>query len=229
MIRSLGCPTPPSLLPSINFHLNQTQRLSSLSLLVSMTCSQSFESSTHRGSPSSPYLVSVGRVASERGLPTPFTGDIGPSRAGHQQIPIPRMQGARAAITPFDTFDLRGYAEGFPVIRDSETSLVPRLRPASWDSPSRVDGTYESRGSARPSSLAELRGDSSGEEDLPFGRRTLPPLPIHYDPRRLDFGTTPNTSSAPSRDLSPEGGDPPATNTVHPTSFHASHSDGGYR
>lgn len=219
---------PPSLPPSINFDLNQTPCLSSFSFLVLIHVLTPFESPAQRESPSSRYLVSAGHVVSERELATP-TNDIDLPRTSDQQTPIPRMQGARVGITPFDTSNRRGYAGGPPAIQDSGMPLVPRLRPASWGSPSRVNETSESRGLARPSSLTGLRGASSSEEDLPFGQRTLPPLPIHYDPRRLGFHTTPNTSSAPSRDFSPESGDMPATKIVLPTSFHTSHSDGGYR
>ena len=144
------------------------------------------------------------------------------------QVSIPRMQRAGPAITPFATPDPPGYTDRFLATPNPESPPVPRLRPASWGSPSHVDEAFESRWFTRSRSSAGFLEDSSGEEDLPFGRRTLPPLPIPYDLRRSDVRMTSNTSSAPSRDLSPDSGDPSAANPAS-TSFRTNYPEREYR
>ena len=142
---------------------------------------------------------------------------------------IPCAQRAGVAAVPFDTPNPRQYTGGFLATPNPGSPPIPRLRPASWGSPSQVDEAFESRWFARSRSSAGFREDSSGDEDLPFGRRTLPPLPIPYDPRRSDVRMTSNTSFAPSRDLSPDSGDLSAANSASSTSFHTNCPDREYR
>ena len=193
-------------------------------------CSPSLESSTHSGASSS-YLPSADHLSNSYGLPTLFSSDIHQPRVGDEQVPIPCAQRTGVAITPFDTPDPPRYTGGFLSTPNSGSPPppIPRLRPASWGSPSQVGGAFESRRLTRSRSSAGYRGDSSSEEDLPFGRRTLPPLPIPYDPWRLGVRTTPNPGSTPSRDLSSDSGDLSATNSVPSTFFHTNYPDRGYR
>ena len=185
-------------------------------------------SSTHSGASSSSYLASAGPIFNNHELPAPFPNDNHPPHM-NSQVLIPRVQRAEAAITPFDTPDPPRYTGGFLAIPNPASPPVPRLRPASWGSPSQMDGISESHRLTRSRSSANFREDSSSEEDLPFGRRTLPPLPILYDPWRSDLRMASNTSRAPSRDLSPDSGDLSTTNSVVSTSFHTNYSDRGYR
>ena len=180
------------------------------------------ESSTHSGA-SSPYLISNNYEVSTR-----LSSDIRRPCIDDERGPTPRVRRTGAAIIPFNTPDRPRYTGGFLAIPGLGGAPGPRLRPASWDSPSRVDGTLESPRLTRSRSSDDFRGDS-GDEDLPFGRRTLPPLPVPSDSWRSDFHTTPTASSTPSRDLSPDSGNLSATNSVLSTSFHTSYSDGGYR
>ena len=191
-------------------------------------CSPSLESSIHSRASSS-HLPPVSHILRGHGRPAFFYSNIHPPRIGGVQVPIPRAQRVGVAIAPFDTPDLQRYTDGFRAIPNPRTPPIPRLRPASWNSPSQMDEVFESHRFTRSRSSGDFRGDSSGEEDLPFGRRTLPPLPIPYDPWRFDVRATPNTSSAPPRDLSPDSGDLSTTNSVSSTSFHTNYPDGGYR
>ena len=101
---------------------------------------------------------------------------------------------------------------------------LPRLRPASWGSPSRMDEAFEGRQPTRSRSSSNLRGDSSGEDDrdLPFGGRTLPPLFTLNDPWRSDVRVVPNISSSPDHSPGSEGlsitNSPPSTYfpTIYP-------------
>ena len=198
-----------------------------MSLCVS-ACSLPFELSTHSGSSNS-NPAPVSHILSGYRRPAFPHSNIHPPHIGDVQVPIPRAQRAGVAVAPFDTPDLQRYADGFLAIPNPGTPPIPPLRPASWGSPSQVDEVFERRRLTRPRSSIDLRGDSSGDEDLPFGRRTLPPLPIPYDPWRWGIRATPNIGSTPPRDLSPDSGDLSTTNSVSSTSFHTNYTDGGYR
>lgn len=198
-----------------------------MSLCVS-ACSPPFESSTHSGASNS-NLPPVSRILSGYRRPASPHNNIHPPHIGNAQVPIPRAQRAGVAIAPFDTPDLQQYADGFLAIPNPGTPPIPPLRPASWGSPSQVEEVFERRRLTRSRSSNDFQGDSSGEEDLPFGRRTLPPLPIPYDPWRLGIRATPNIESTPPRDLSPDSGDLSTTNSVSSTSFHTNYTDGGYK
>jgi len=132
-------------------------------------------------------------------------------------------------ITPPHTPGPPQYTGGFLTALNSGSPPIPRLRPASWGSPSQVDEAFEGNRLTRSRSSIDFRGNWGGEEDLPFGKRTLPPLLVPYDPWRLGVRTTPNTSSTSSRDHSPDSGDMSATNSVPSTSFPNNYSNRGYR
>lgn len=198
-----------------------------MSLCLS-ACSLPLELSIHSGASGS-NLPPVSHIISGYRPPAFFHSNIHPPHIGNAQVPIPPAQRAGLAIAPFDTPDLQRYADGFLAIPNPRTPPIPPLRPASWGSPSQVDEVFERRQLTRSRSSDGFRGDSGGEEDLPFGRRTLPPLPIPYDPWRWGIRATPNIRSTPTRDLSPDSGDMSTTNSVSSTSFHTNYTDGGYR
>jgi len=139
------------------------------------------------GVPSSSHLSSADPTSNEWGPPTPSFNTTNPPRTSNEQVSFPRVQMAGVPITPF-------YPPGPP---------LPRLRPASWGSPSRMDGAFEGRRPTRSRSSTNLRGDSSGEDDrdLPFGGRTLPPLLALNDPWCSGVRVVPNVN--PSPDHSP--------------------------
>lgn len=188
--------------------------------------SPSLESSTPSGA-SSCHLPSAAHISNSYGPPTLFSNGIHP-RIDYERVAIPCAQRAGVATVPFDTPNPRQHTGRFLATPNPGSPPTPRLRPASWGSPSHVDEAFESRWFTRSRSSAGFLEDSSGEEDLPFGRRTLPPLPIPYDLRRSDVRMTSNTSSAPSRDLSPDSGDPSAANPAS-TSFRTNYPEREYR
>lgn len=132
-------------------------------------------------------------------------------------------------IYPSDSQGSPLYTSGFFTDLGTPGSLpIPRLRPASWDSSPQVDEAFESRRSTRRPSV-DFRGSSSGEEeDLPFGGRTLPPLPILNDPWYSGGQTAPNIIST-FRDHSPDNEDLSATNSLHSTSSPTDNPDKEYR
>ncbi|KAF9642228.1 hypothetical protein BDM02DRAFT_3193650 [Thelephora ganbajun] len=189
-----------------------------------------FRSQSNHGSrTSASYLVSAGPIPNNYELPPPFSSSIHPPRINDEQVLPSRVQRAGVPITPLHTPGSLRYTGGLLTIPNPGSTPVPRLRPDSWVSPSQVDETFESHRLTRSRSSVDLRGDPSGEEDLPFGRRTLPPLLASYDPWSLSLSTTPNADSGSSRDHSPDNGDPSMANSVSSASFPDNYWDGKYR
>lgn len=221
---------------STSQYRSQSNSDSGSDIVPAFSCASAYlpspESSTHGGASGSSHFASTGPttglISNNHELPTSFPNvNRLPRTSG--QVSNPRIQRAGAAITLFDAPDPLRYAGGFLATPNTGSPPVPRLRPASWGSPSQTDGAPDSHRLTRSRSSADFREDSSDEEDLPFGRRTLPPLPIPYDPRRSGFRTAPSTNPTPSRDISPDSEDLSATNSVFSTSFPSNHSEGGYR
>lgn len=173
----------------------------------------------HSSASSSAYLSSAGPIPNNHEPPTLLPSYIHPPRISDERIPIPRVERGGVAIMPVHMQARPQYTGRFITTLNSRSPPIPRLRPASWGLPSQADGGLESRRLTRSRSSADLRGDSSGEEDLPFGNRTLPPLPISCNPWYSVVRTAPNTSSTPSRDLPLDSGDLSATDSVPSTSF----------
>jgi len=180
----------------------------------------------HSGASSSPYFVPAG-TSNNYEPPTPFSGNIHPPHVSGERAPFPLVQREGIPIAPPYTPGTPRYTGGFFTTLNSGSPPVPRLRPASWGSPSQVDEAFEGNRLTRSRSTVDFRGN--GEEDLPFGGGTLPPLLVPDDPWRLSVRTTPNTSSASSRGHSPESGDLSTTNSVPSTSFPTNYLDRGYR
>jgi len=196
---------PPSLSISIKLWLQVCRRSCALTPIVVLTI---LRPPVDSGAPSSSHLVSPGPTSNEWGPPTPSPNTTHPPRTSGEQVSFPRVRMAGVPITPF-------YPPGPP---------LPRLRPASWGSPSRTDGQP-----TRSRSSADLRGNSSGEDDraLPFGGRTLPPLLIINDPWRSGVRAVPNINSSPDRSPGSEG----LSITSSPPSayFPTNYPDRGYR
>jgi hypothetical protein len=198
-----------------------------VSLCIS-SFSSGLESSTHSGASDSSCIISAS-VSNNYEPLTPFSGDIHPPRVSGERVPFPRAQREGMPSTPPHTPGPPRYTGGFFTVLNSGSPPVPRLRPASWGSPSQVDEAFESNRLTRSRSSVDFRGNPSGEEDLPFSRRTLPSLLVPYDPWHSGVRTTPNTSSASSRDHSSDCGDLSTTHSVPSTSFPANFSDRVYR
>ncbi|KAF9647945.1 hypothetical protein BDM02DRAFT_3187568 [Thelephora ganbajun] len=197
--------------------------------LFDIPFSTSRSQSNHGSRTSTSYLVSAGPIPNNYELPPPFSSSIHPPRINDEQVLSSRVQRAGVPITPFHTPGSLQHTGGLLTIPNPRSPPIPRLRPASWVSPSQVDEAFESHRLTRSRSSANLRGDPSGEEDLPFGRRTLPPLLASYDPWSFSLNTTPNTNSTSSRDHSPDSEDPSMTNSVSSASFPDNYRDGKYR
>lgn len=152
--------------------------------------------------------LSTGSTFNDREPPMPSSGDI----------------------HPLDPQGSPRYTGGFfAVLGTPGSPPIPRLRPASWGSPSQVDEAFESHRPARSRSSVDFRGSSSDEEeDPPFDGGPLPPLPVLNDPRRLGIRKTSNISSTSSRDHSLDSGDLSATNSLPSTSFLTNDPDGEY-
>ena len=181
--------------------------------LCPSSCSPSLRPPVDSGAPSSSHLASAGPISNEWGSQTPSSSTTHPPRTSGEQVSFPRVGMPYVPINPF-------YPPGPP---------LPRLRPASWGSPSRTDEAFEGRRPTRSMSSADLRGDSSGEDDrdLPFGGRTLPPLLIINDPWRSDVRAVPNVSSSP--DHSPGSEALSITNSPPSAYFPINYPDGEYR
>lgn len=135
--------------------------------------------------------------------PTPaffFSNPHPPYAAVQEQVPIPRSQGSGETAVPQTTLQCTSRF----LTPDQEGSRIPRLRPASWAPSSRVDYQFEDSQGTEPRSPTGSQW-GSGDEDLPFGRRTLPfPIPYRFDPRYLGAYTTTNATPISSRDRSPD-------------------------
>ena len=201
---------PPSLSIPVKLWLQVCHRSCSLRLIVVLTI---LRPPVDSEAPSSSHLASVGPTSNEWGPPPPSSSTIHPPRTSGEQVSFPRVRMDDMPITPF-------YPPGPP---------LPRLRPASWGSPSRMDEASDGRQLTRSRSSANLRGDSSGEDDrdLPFGGRTLPPLSILNDPWRPGVREVPKTNASPDHSPGSEGLS--IANSPPSTYFPTNYPDRGYR
>ena len=145
-------------------------------------------------------------------------------------IHLPGVDNEQLSFPPFYSQGPSQYTGGtLSAPRTSGSPPVPHLRPASWGPPSWVDEAFERHQLARSGSSVDFPGDSGGEEeDLPFGGRTLPPLPILGDPWRSGARTMPSLSPTLPRDHSPGSEDLPATSSLPSTPFSTNyHYPGG--
>lgn len=150
-----------------------------------------------------------------------------PSLVNDEQVSFPHEQRVGVPIAPFYSQDpLHHTDEIFTEPETSRTPPVARLRPASWGGPpSWVDEAFENRRTPQLRSSVQFRGGPGDDEDLPFGGRTLPPLPVLNDPWRSGAHTTPSINST-SRDHSPGSEGLSATSSLPSTSFLTNDSDG---
>jgi hypothetical protein len=190
-----------------------------------------FTSHTRSGSSGFSHFISPGPTPNDYELPNPSSSTIQPSLMRDEEVSFPDRQMAGASTTPFYSPGPPWRTGGFLAIPGIPGSPhVPRLRPASWGSPSQVDEAFEGHQLTRSRSSADFGGNSNGEEeDLPFCGRTLPPLIIPHDPWRSGPRTTPNVSSTSSRDHSPGSRGLSTTNSLPSTSFPTNYSDEEYR
>ena len=134
----------------------------------------------------------------------PLSSTIHLPRINGEQVSFPHVQRAGMPTTYFDPQGPPQYTGGLLAIPENPVNPpVPRLRATSWGPPSWLGEAFEGRRPTRSRSSVDFRGGSGAEEDLPFGGRTLPPLPALNDPWRLDIRTAPNINATSSRDHSP--------------------------
>lgn len=193
--------------------------------------SPSFEPPIRSGTSHSSRLVSTDPTSDDCEPPIPSSSAVHPPHINDGQVPSPRVRRAGAAIVPSYSLGPSQYTGGFlTVLENPGDSPAPRLRPALWGPPSWVDGAFEGRRQTRSRSPTDYREDSSDEEeDLSFGGRTLPPLPVLDDPWHLGARTTSNISSTLSHDQSPGSEDPSVANSMLTGAFPISDPEGEYR
>ena len=246
--RPLDIPSPPSQSQS-----NYSSRSVVVPLYLSVSlCSPPLGSLMHSGASSSYNLLPVGPTSNDCEPPTPSSAAYPPSsraiyppssnaihppsssviyqpHTSHEQTSFPRVQRAEMPAIPSHSPIPPQHLVGFfAVPRSSGTPPVPRLRPASWNSPSQVDETPEGYRPTQPSPQIGFRGDVGYEEDLPFGGRTLPPLPVANDPWRSGVQSLPDTGPT-SYDHPTGSEDLSTTNSLPSTSFPTNFPDGEYR
>ena len=158
----------------------------------------------------------------------PFTQNTHPPHIFNEQVPISRMQRSGVPSIPAYTQNTPLYTSNF--FSNQGSASVPRLRPASWDSPSQVDEEIENYYLPRTRSSVDLLGDSSGEEEgLLLGRRTLPPLIIPHGSWNLDVHTASNASQISSCERTPDSVDISATISIPTVPFLTNFSNEKYR
>ena len=202
-LRSFDVPTH---LPELQQD-HSSESVATPAFLRTSSCSLPLESPIHSGALASSHLASADAAS------------------------FPRMQRVTVPIAPFYSQGPPHYAGGFLAVPENPRDPpAPRLRPASWGPPEWIDGGLEGHPQTRSRSSVDYRGGSSGEEeDLPFGGRTLPPLPALDDLWCLGARPTPNVSSTLSRDHSPASEDLSVTSSLPSTSVPTTDQDGEYR
>ena len=161
-------------------------------------------------SASTSYLPPTGRFSGNYEPSTSFPTNIYFSHSqSNEHVPISHPQRPRAT-TPSHPPSTPQYTRGFPAIPSPENPPVPRLRPASWGSLPEVNCPYGGRPLKRARSSTDLLGYSSSEdEELSFGKRTLPPPLTSSDRWSLGTYTTSNASATSSRLPTPDNFDFP--------------------
>lgn len=209
---ALQCSRHSPLCPPVSIKLRlQVRRRSDV--FCTPSSSPFLGSLTHSGVPVS-LPFPTGPPPSNYGYPPPFPPIIHYPQSTDEEVPVSRFQRSREPSVPPSTPSPPRYTSRFFPILNQGSPPVPRLRPASWGSPSRAEEEFDDRQLTRSRSSAEFGGHFGGdEEDLPFGTRTLPPPPTHYDPRRLAAYTTSNASSS-SREGSTDSWDVSTTDSL---------------
>lgn len=167
---------------------------------------------TYSESPA-PHFSSAGPTSDNLEQPTPFLQNTHPRRDFDEQVPMSHVQRSGVSSISPHRQSTSCYTGNF--FSNQSSPPVPRLRPASWGSPSQVDEEFENHRITRSRSSIDLWGDQGGEDEgFLSARRAPPPGHIPHESWHSDVYTTSNASHNSPYESSPDSGHVSATGSI---------------